>query len=57
MIASSVKFVLGNVPAIMFVGAFVLTAVTKRPTYFLLGFYGGCSYPSVSLTHGQASST
>jgi len=41
MIASAIKLVLGNIPAIMFVGAFVLTAVTKRPTYFparLLGW-------------------
>ena len=34
MIANAIKFVLSNLPAIMFVGAFALTAATKRPTYF-----------------------
>jgi hypothetical protein len=34
MIASAIRFVLTNLPAILFVGAFVLTAVTKRPTSF-----------------------
>jgi uncharacterized protein DUF6790 len=34
MIANAIAFVLSNLPAIMFVGAFVLTAVTERPAYF-----------------------
>ncbi len=34
MIADAVKFVLGNLPAILFVASFVLAAVTKSPRYF-----------------------
>jgi hypothetical protein len=41
MIQSTIEFVLSNLPAILFVAAFVLAAVTKSPTYFparLLGW-------------------
>ncbi len=41
MIRSAIEFVLSNLPAILFVGAFVLAAVTKSPTHFpsrLLGW-------------------
>lgn len=34
MIASVIGFILANLPAILFVGAFVMTAVTKSPGYF-----------------------
>ena len=34
MIENTIAFVLSNVPAIMFVAAFVLAAITSRPTYF-----------------------
>jgi hypothetical protein len=41
MIRIAIAFVLSNLPAILFVAAFVLAAVTKSPTYFparLLGW-------------------
>jgi hypothetical protein len=41
MIQVTIAFVLSNLPAILFVAAFVLAAVTKSPTYFparLLGW-------------------
>jgi hypothetical protein len=41
MIQNTIAFVLSNLPAILFVAAFVLAAVTKSPTYFparLLGW-------------------
>lgn len=41
MIRSAIEFVLSNFPAILFVAAFVLAAVTKSPAYFparLLGW-------------------
>lgn len=34
MIQKSIAFVLSNLPAILFVGAFVMAAVTKSPAYF-----------------------
>lgn len=34
MIERAIGFILGNLPAILFVGAFVMTAVTKSPAYF-----------------------
>lgn len=34
MIQRAIEFVLSNLPAIVFVGAFVLAAVTKSPIYF-----------------------
>jgi hypothetical protein len=33
MVQSTIEFVLGNLPAILFVAAFVLAGVTKSPTY------------------------
>jgi hypothetical protein len=41
MIQKTIEFVLSNLPAILFVAAFVMAAVTKSPTYFparLLGW-------------------
>jgi hypothetical protein len=41
MFAAAIKFVLGNLPAILFVASFVSAAVTKSPAYFparLLGW-------------------
>jgi hypothetical protein len=41
MVQSTIEFVLSNLPAILFVAAFVLAGVTKSPTYFparLLGW-------------------
>ncbi len=34
MMDEAIKLVLGNLPAIVFVGAFVMAAVTKSPVYF-----------------------
>jgi hypothetical protein len=34
MFSDAVRFVLGNLPEIMFVAAFLLAAVTKSPSYF-----------------------
>jgi hypothetical protein len=34
MVGNAIEFVLSNLPAIMFVAAFVMTAVTASPTYF-----------------------
>lgn len=34
MIGEAIKFILGNLPAIVFIGAFVMAAVTKNPLYF-----------------------
>jgi hypothetical protein len=34
MIKSTIEFVLSNLPAILFIAAFVLVAVTKTPSYF-----------------------
>jgi hypothetical protein len=41
MVAAAIKFVLGNLPAILFVASFVLAAIAKSPAYFparLLGW-------------------
>jgi hypothetical protein len=41
MFAEAIKFVLGNLPAILFVASFVLAAIAKSPSYFparLLGW-------------------
>jgi hypothetical protein len=54
MIADAIKFVLGNLPAILFVASFFATAVTKNPVYFPTRLLGWLLLLSIGLESAWA---